>query len=253
MTEADVRNAGMSKETEGDFREMTYVQRVFLFVSIARNMYSVWNLEFKTWKQQISCVLESDTLSDHERTDVIRTDYTAECEEENARMTQKLTQFEDEDAKTLTLKSIMLETLFDEADAFEGRSFDTYWNLRVVIIRYLSSKKVGVNDEIRFSEYYDESCTDPGRKRQESAQEQEWRQHRSRFLSCISNSGKAKTRVRVRTKTKEFVGTAKNGPHNIGCFNDKQNTWTEEIWRGQRDSRSDKSADRGWMTSGKSC
>ena len=51
MTEADVRNAGMSQETEDDFREMTYVQRVFLFVSIARNMYSFCNLEFKTWKQ----------------------------------------------------------------------------------------------------------------------------------------------------------------------------------------------------------
>ena len=84
MTEADVRNAGMSKETEDDFREMTYVQRVFLFVSIARNMYSFCNLEFKTWKQQVSCLLESDTLSDHARTDVIRIEHTAEWEEENA-------------------------------------------------------------------------------------------------------------------------------------------------------------------------
>ena len=126
MIEADVRNAGMSKETEDDFREMTYVQRVFLFVTIARNMYSACNLEFKKWKQQVSCLLESDTLSDHERTGVIRTEHTAEYEDEDARMTQKVIQCEDEDAKTLTLKSIMSETLFDEADAFEGRSFDTY-------------------------------------------------------------------------------------------------------------------------------
>ena len=159
-------------------------QRVFLFVSIARNMYSVCNLEFKTWKQQVSCLLESDTLSDHAWTDVTSTGYTAEYEEEDARMTQKVIQCEDEDAKTLTLKSIMSETLFDEADTFEGRSFDTYCNLRVVIIRYLSNKKVDVNDEIRFSEYYDESCTESGRKRH--TQEQEWRQYHSRrFFAMI--------------------------------------------------------------------
>ena len=59
MIEADVRNAGMSKETEDDFREMTNVQRVFPFVSIARNMYSICNLEFKTWN-------ETDLLSARE-------------------------------------------------------------------------------------------------------------------------------------------------------------------------------------------
>ena len=151
MTEADVRNAGMSKETEDDFRQMTYVQRVFLFASIARNMYSACNLEFKTWKQQVSRLLESDTLSDHERADVIRTEHTAECEEENARRAQNLIQFEDEDAKVLILKSIMSETLIGEAGAFEDRHFDTNIDLFVVITRYLSNKKVGVNDEIRLA------------------------------------------------------------------------------------------------------
>ena len=63
MTEADVRNAGMSKEGEDDFREMTYVLRVFLFVSITRNMYSVCNLDFKTWKQ--TGVL--DKIENHKR------------------------------------------------------------------------------------------------------------------------------------------------------------------------------------------
>ena len=68
------------------------------------------------------------------------------------------------------------------------------------------------------------------------------------FLPWFSNSDNAKAGERERTKTKKFVGTTKNGLHSIGCSNDLQNTWTEEIWRGQRRSRSDKSADWGWDT-----
>ena len=110
MTEADVRNAAMSKETEDEFRKMTYVQRVFLFVSIARNMYSVCNLNFKTWKKkQVSFHFESDTLSDHERTDWSRPK-TLQSARRMHVWGQKLIQFEDENAKTLTLKSIMSET-----------------------------------------------------------------------------------------------------------------------------------------------
>ena len=48
----------------------------------------------------------------------------------------------------------MSETLFDEVGTFEALE---------------SNKKVGVNDEIRFSEYHDEPCTESDRKRQESA------------------------------------------------------------------------------------
>ena len=47
------------------------------------------------------------------------------------------------------------------------------------------------------------------------------------FLLWFRNSGKTKTRIRVRTKIKKIDGTVKNGYHSIGCFNDKQNTWTE--------------------------
>ena len=46
----------------------------------------------------------------------------------------------DEDVKILALKSIMPETLFDEAGVFRGRSFSTYAELRTSIIRYVDDK-----------------------------------------------------------------------------------------------------------------
>ena len=54
---------------------------------------------------------------------------------------QQLIQFEDEDARVLTLKSIMSETLFEEAGEFEDRSFGTSVDLRAVIIRYFCDKQ----------------------------------------------------------------------------------------------------------------
>ena len=40
--------------------------------------------------KHVSCLLESDTLSDHERADVTRTEHTPECEGEDARMGTKV-------------------------------------------------------------------------------------------------------------------------------------------------------------------
>ena len=128
MTEADVRNAGMSKETEDDFREMNW--RLFQLVVAhegrrKRTLSAI--LSSRHGSKQVSCLLEYGTLSDLERAGVARTEHTAECEEEeDARMAQKVIQFEDEDAMVLALKSIMSETLFGEAGAFENRSFGIY-------------------------------------------------------------------------------------------------------------------------------
>ena len=104
--------------------------------------------------------------------------------------------------------------------------------LRAVIIRYLSDKKAGVNDEIRFSEYHDEPCTEPGRKRDKRVHKDKCEDsiiQEEFVLSCLSTPSKTKTRVRVRTKIQEFVGTAKNGLRSRGCSNEKQNTWTDEM------------------------
>ena len=45
-------------------------------------------------------------------------------------------QVRDEDAKVLALKSIMLATLFGDAEVFRGRSFSTYGDLQASITRY---------------------------------------------------------------------------------------------------------------------
>ena len=225
MTEADVRNAAMSKETEDDFRKMTYFQRVFLFVSIARNMYSVCNLDFKTWKQQVSFHFESDTLSDHERTYVIKTEDTAECEED-ARMGTKV----DTDRGWERKDS---DTEVDRVgDTFEDRTFDTYCDLREVIIRYLRVAKKSVSmlrsDLANITTILVRNLIERDKRVHKDKYEDSI--IREEFvLLCLSTSSKTKARVRVRTKTKEFIGTAKNGHHNIGCSNDQQNSWTEAM------------------------
>ena len=135
-------------------------------------------------------------------------------------MAQKVIQCEDEDAKILMLKSIMSETLIGEVGAFDDRPFGTNADLFAVIIRYLSNKKVDVNDEIRLASISTILVQDLVEREVKTS---------SLKIFFLSWFVKAKTRKRVRTKTKEFVGTTKNCHHSIGCSNDKQNTWTEAM------------------------
>ena len=223
MTEADVRNAVMSKETEDEFRKMTYVQRVFLFVSIARNMYSVCNLNFKTWKKTDLFPLREWHTQWSWADWLIKTEDTAECEED-ARMGTKVDTVRGWERKDS-------DTEVDHVgDTFEDRTFDTYCDLREVIIRYLRVTKKSVS--MMRSDLVNITTNLVGNQ-----VERDKRVHKDKcedsiiqeeiVLSCLSTSSKTKARVRVRTKTKEFIGTAKNGHHSIGCSNEQQNSWTE--------------------------
>ena len=163
MTEADVRNAAMSKETEDEFRKMTYVLRVFLFVSIARNMYSVCNLNFKTWKKNKSLstsrVTHSVIISGLTDQDRRHCRVRGECTHGDkswysSRMrTQRLWHWSRSCRRHVRRQNFrhLLRSARSDHQILE------------------SDKKVGVNNEIRFSEYHDASCPEPGRKRQESA------------------------------------------------------------------------------------
>ena len=57
-------------------------------------------------------------------------------EEEVAEFEMKYAKKVDEDAKILALKSIMPETLFEEAGVFRGKSFNLHADLRTVIINF---------------------------------------------------------------------------------------------------------------------
>ena len=177
-------------------------------------------------KKKVSFHFESDTLSDHERTDVIKTEDTAECQEEDARMGTKIDTVRGWERKDS-------DTEVDHVgDTFEDRTFDPYYDLREVIIRFLRVTKksmsmmrsdlVNITTNLvriqveRDKRVHKDKCED-------SIFQEEF------VLSCLSTSSKTKARVRVRTKTKEFIGTAKNDHHSIGCSNDQQNSWTEAM------------------------
>ena len=155
MTEADVRNAGMSQDTISDLKEMDqWLYQLFVACTKGEAQNCVSNTEgsgFKAWKQTVS---HFDPRTGADRS------APGESEWDNANEAEDTAGFKnhdaslrtgsvfeinyakrvDEDAKILALKSIMPETLFGEASVFRGRSFSTYAELRASIIRYLDDK-----------------------------------------------------------------------------------------------------------------
>ena len=164
MTEADVRNAAMSKETEDEFRKMTYIQRVFPFVSIARNMYSVCNLDFKTWKKKTGLFPLREWHTQWSWAD------WRDQDRRHCRVRGGCT-YGDKSWYSSRMRTQRLWHWSRSCRRHVRRQ-----NFRPLLRSARSDhqilecdKKVGVNDEIRFSENHDEPCPEPGRKRQESA------------------------------------------------------------------------------------
>ena len=160
ITEADVRNTGMSEDTIKEMDRRLYQLLVACTKGEARNY--VCNTErsgFKACKQMVSH-FDPRTGSDRSvaysrvtnpvspsgitptRPKTLQASRTTmqAWEQEVAEFEFKYAKRVDEDAKILALKSIMPETLFGEAGVFPGRSFSTYAELRTSIIRHLDDK-----------------------------------------------------------------------------------------------------------------
>ena len=153
MAEADVRSGGLNQESVDDFKEL-YRRLCQLLVECTKGEAKsyVSNPErsgFKAWKQVVSHIDPSTgadrsvafsrvthpvnmrgLASTRARTlQSARTTMQA-WEQEVGEVEVKFANRIDEDATTLALKSITLETLFGEAGVFRGRSFSTYAELR---------------------------------------------------------------------------------------------------------------------------